>query len=395
MLTIIMPILAVASLCGVDGAHAQAGDITEAPAFNTLLDKLVREANETEVQDDDAIASSSGAADIFGDVTTSLSHRYDMHDDQGQQLGVVHIDSIRGDKSPWGGHSYLGVYHAHVGNEFQVRLASSPDMMSWTFRRTLVSNADMPYLYRVDADTDGWLMLAHEQWMTPGSQVPSRLGFKLYYNEANLLAGDHFNSFKAPLTVGQPTSIEGTPCIYAAARRMQNNLVVVDADIGFHFNDKSGIDQVGQGRLTSFGPTVIQPSWGGTRRSDAYDQLFIDKGAVGNIGQRAPGKIHGVHIQLQEANIGPMPPTVWQDWRVWLYYFGSGEGDVPEGSGGAHVDMVHVKTHHGSTAFGNPSWHKVPCPNGGGGTCLFVSYFVFSEGAAGGEAGVLGFVKQL
>ena len=44
MLTIIMTIVAVASLCGVDVAHARAGDITEAPAFNTLLDSIVRDA---------------------------------------------------------------------------------------------------------------------------------------------------------------------------------------------------------------------------------------------------------------------------------------------------------------------------------------------------------------
>ena len=338
--------------------------------------------------------SSSGAAAIFGDVTTSLSHRYNMQDNTGHQLGVVHVDAIKGDKGPWGGHSYIGVYHVHVNNEFEVRLASSPDMMSWTYRRTLVSNADMPYLFRVDAGTDGWLMLTHEQWMTPGSGAPSRLGFKLYYNEAALLAGNHFNSYNAPLTVGHHSSIEGTPCIYAANRRMHHGLVVVDADIGFHFNNKHGIDQVGQGRLESFGPTTLQPSWGGTSRADNYDQLFIDKGAVGNIGQRAPGVIHGTHISLQEANIGPMPPTIWKDWRVWLYYFGSGEGDVPGGAGGAHVEVVPVKTHAGSTAFGNPSWHHVPCP-GSGGNCVFVSYFIFGEGAKPGEGGVLGFVKRV
>jgi hypothetical protein len=67
MLTIIMPILVVASLCGVDGARAHAGDVTEAPAFNTLLDSLIREGNEKMVQD-------GGAATMFK-ITLILNFR--------------------------------------------------------------------------------------------------------------------------------------------------------------------------------------------------------------------------------------------------------------------------------------------------------------------------------
>ena len=41
----------------------------------------------------------------------------------------------------------------------------------------------------------------------------------------------------------------------------------------------------------------------------------------------------------------------------------------------------------------------MPCPSdtlpGREADCIFVSYFVFSEGAAPGEAGVLAFVKPL
>ena len=75
----------------------------------------------------------------------------------------------------------------------------------------------MPYAKQL---SNGWILLAHEQWMKvtpgPGSASPSRLGFKLYYSLVDLLAGRHFNSFVAPLTQGRGSSLEGTPNVYSA-----------------------------------------------------------------------------------------------------------------------------------------------------------------------------------
>ena len=243
--------------------------------------------------------------------------------------------------------------------------------------------------------SDGWIVVTHEQWMRPGSTLPSQLGFKLYYNESELLAGVHFNSYVAPLSVGAYSRLEGTPSLYSTTLVQRDGYWMVDADVGFHYNDKRGVDQVARGALGSFGPTVVAPALTGQVRADAYDDLFISRGAVGNIGQRAPGTLLGTHLCAQEANIGKMPPTVWADWRVWLYFFGPAEGDVPMGTSG-NVTMLNVTTHGGSVAFGNPSWTALPCPAGvGGSSCLFVSYFLFSEGAAPGEAGVCAFVQQL
>jgi hypothetical protein len=229
------------------------------------------------------------------------------------------------------------------------------------------------------------------------------LNHKLYYNESDLLAGNHFNSFIAPLTVGKPTNIEGTPSIYDAQLVLRSGLYVVDASIGFHFNSREGVDQVAYGSLSSFGPTSMEPTFSGQHRADVYDDLFIKNGAIGNIGQRKAGTVLGTHICTQEANIGKMPPTIWQDWRVWLYYFAADEGVTPMGTSG-NVTQMALKTHKGSTAFGNPSWQILPCPGGaadGGGSaaaaaeCIFISYFLFGEGAKPGEAGVLAFVKSL
>lgn len=345
---------------------------------------------------------------LFSNVTSSLAHAYDLKDDQGSQMACVHAYPARSPAVWGGGHRYWALYQAKVGSEFQVRLASSSDLVSWAFRRTLLQNADMPYASRpapathdgASDDDDGWIVVTHEQWMRPGSTLPSQLGFKLYYNESQLLAGTHFNSYVAPLSVGAASRLEGTPSLYATTLVQRGGLWMVDADVGFHFNDARGIDQVASGALSSFGPTAVAPSLTRQARADAYDDLFASRGAVGNIGQRAPGTLLGAHLCAQEANVGAMPPTVWADWRVWLYFFGAAEGDVPTGASG-NVTMLNVTTHGGSTAFGNPSWTVLPCPgayaagHGGGPPCLFVSYFLFGEGAAPGEAGVCAFVQQL
>lgn len=349
----------------------------------------------------------SDVAALFSDVTSSTAHRYDLKDSQGAQMACVHVYAAA-DPSAFGGDGYFGVYQSFVSSagmtafrgdaagEFEVRLASSSDLMTWTFRRTLLQNADMPFIARA---SNGWLLLAHEQWMNPGSQVPSRLGFKLFYNERKLVDGEHFNSFIAPLSVGKPTQIEGTPSIYQVTMVERQGYQMLDAAIGFHFNNEDGIDQVAAGTLHSFGPSVVDPSLEGQRRVDDYDDAFIAHGAIGNIGQRDAGTVNGVHLCVQEGNTGKMPPTIWQDWRVWLYLFAPGEGATPLGAPQSSITELDVKTHGGSTAFGNPSFAVLPCPSSlnarSTGSCLFVSYFCFSEGAAPGEAGVAAFVQQL
>ena len=64
-------------------------------------------------------------------------------------------------------------------------------------------------------------------------------GFKLYYNHTELMAGRHFNSFLAPLSVGQHTGLEGTPNVYSAELVLRDGYYMVDAQVGFHFNDAS------------------------------------------------------------------------------------------------------------------------------------------------------------
>lgn len=56
--------------------------------------------------------------------------------------------------------SYHTLPHKH-------RVAKSKDLMTWTYRQTILPNADMPYTYTLG--NDGWILLVHEQWMNKNS----------------------------------------------------------------------------------------------------------------------------------------------------------------------------------------------------------------------------------
>ena len=106
---------------------------------------------------------------VFGDVTAAEGFRYDLKDSSGNQMACCHVFQAD-DTSAWSGSKYFATYHAMVGKEYQVRLARSSDLMTWTFVRTLINNADMPFMSRptlaASNQNSQWILLAHEQWMT-------------------------------------------------------------------------------------------------------------------------------------------------------------------------------------------------------------------------------------
>jgi hypothetical protein len=94
---------------------------------------------------------------------------------------------------------------------------------------------------------------------------------------------------------------------------------------------------------------------------------------------------------MQEGNTGHMPPTVWAEWRLWLYSPAPSEDILGQAgpSGAGLITELKPITHGGSTAFGNPSFRVVPCPGSAAALdsvearrCVFVSFFAFGEGAA-------------
>jgi hypothetical protein len=366
-----------------------------------------------------AATPSTGVIEALTNVKGALQHTYDLKDSTGLQMASLHLLPQTEGATPKD-RTYHAVYMSMLPKAlWEVRVANSTDLVHWTFHRKLLPNADMPYAHQLE---NGWILLVHEQWMKispgPGSEEPSRLGFKLYYSLSDLLAGRHFNSYVAPLTVGTHSSLEGTPNIYNATLVERDGLLMVDAQIGFHYNDEKGVDTVAHGSLTSFGPTSKEAEIGWvTASATGYDAAFKKVGCVGNIGQRDAGELGGKAVVMQEGNTAHMPPTVWAEWKLWLYMPAAGEGeDVfgPKGpSGAGSITELKPVTDHGSTAFGNPSFKIVPCPvstlqlqqeeeggetgtetEAGAEQCVFVSFFAFGEGAAPGEAGVVAFFNR-
>ena len=70
---------------------------------------------------------------LIGDVVGATGHRYAVKDNAGNNMDTVKIIA-----NPAGG--YLGVYH--TGDN--VNLATSTDLLTWTFRRTLDPQATQP-----------------------------------------------------------------------------------------------------------------------------------------------------------------------------------------------------------------------------------------------------------
>ena len=302
------------------------------------------------------------------------------------------------------GRSYYGLYHSEDAQsspaQLNVHLATSTDLVTWTHVRQLLDNADMPFARTLQLGDNDAVLVLHEQWMKAGSQLPSRIGFKLYLSESDLVDGRAKASFNASLSLGCASELEGTPSVWAVVRAGDPS--AVDVYVGFHFNDAAQLDQNGFGVLRNFGRDDASVSWT-TYDERVYNAQWAEAyHVVGNIGQRTPVLLNDVRYVLQEGNIGSAPPTRWQDWRLWLWRakeesVQSVETTRTKLEGDAF--LLNVQTPRGSFALGNPSVSIMDCPPDSGfgpySYCLFASYFIFSEGAGPGEAGSVLFYKQI
>lgn len=351
---------------------------------------------------------------LLEDVAGARGVRFDAKDSLGQPLHCPRVLALRE-----GPAKYAAVYHVpkkvRAGVRFSVHLATSDDLTTWTHVRQLIDNADMPCIVRThrpgaDEASDRWILLCHEQWMGAGvtSNAPSQLGFKFFYNDADLLAGNIRHSWIAPINAGlAPSGLMGTPDVYRATMRLRGDRWGLDARVGFHFNNRAGRDEVGEGLLVGFGTSDFDsPPWNWlTGSAAAYNHNLTEtmrrvtgRNSVGNIGQRVSFQFGDQRYSIQEGNIQqpPVSPTRFEDWRLWLYHWTvspkDSRSDWPSGHGS--FKLLSPKTPGESLSFGNPGIVRVPAPDGQG-DCLFISYFVFSEGATSGEAGSLIFHQPL
>ena len=303
------------------------------------------------------MATTISLQSIIGSVIAATAYRYDVKDSLGAGM-----DTLKIIQNPSGG--FLGVYH--TGNA--VKLATSQDLLNWTFRRILDAQASQPTIHALPT---GGFLTAVEFNDQAGSG--GRLRVRHYATHAALLAG----SFNREVTIGRTLSAcnEGTPAIYSASLTPDIDHSVID--IGFHYHRSCDVDRPARGRLTNFTSWTAAPE---TALEDAITAAAAAQGRTigGNIGDRDTVLFDNLRYSVHEAQFSKGD---FATWRVYLHTWQTGTAALQP-----------IATHGGSSAFANPSVTVITSPTGN--PAVAVSVFVPSEAAAPGEAGQLVYYRE-
>jgi hypothetical protein len=307
------------------------------------------------------VAASPELVALLEDVQAADGHRYGTADDQGVGMDTAKI--IPGPP----GEGYVAVYHHLIGGIFDVRLATSTDLLHWRYVATLERDASQPTVAEL---SDGGFLVAYEK--TGGGSYcggsGSCLAFQHYPHFDALLAGAEDRSVAVSRTLSSCN--EGTPNIYTATLHPDLDHSIIN--VGFHYFEGCDVDREAIGTLTNFS------SWR-TRADANLNTLFANLGTIGgNVGDRDALLYQGRPCSLVEAQ---STKNDFGTWRPYLF-------DRAANS----LTRLQLNTHAGSTSFGNPTYTELTLPDGDRG---FVStQFIFSEGARGGEAGALVYYRR-
>lgn len=296
---------------------------------------------------------------LFEDVVAATDYRYNLKDDQGCRL-----DTLKIVENPSGG--YIGLYHFDLKGIFQVRLAISTDLLHWNFIRTVEVHASQPTI--AQAPNGGYIVVFEKE------DVGSHLKLHYYTNLSTLINGPPDFAIDIPRTLSN--FHEGTPNVYNITLKDY----AMNACIGFHYDDGT-VDNVAVGWLTVQLDNSKKWTWHAVPQKEYNLKLRQGWNVKGNIGDRDYGQIFGRNFTLQEGCLVERDGH-WAYWRIFLYDHLSD-----------NFTMLNIKTHGGSTAFGNPTFAFVKSPRGK--DCIVITYFLFTEGAASGESGELIFYKEL
>jgi hypothetical protein len=306
-------------------------------------------------------AASPELVALLQDVPAADGHRYGTADDQGVGMDTAKI--IPGPP----GEGYLAVYHHLIGGSFNVRLARSTDLLNWHYAATLENDASQPTIAEL---ADGGFLVAYEKTGRGAAcgGSGSCLAFQHYPDLDALLAGAESRSVAVSRTLS-PCN-EGTPNIYAATLHPDLDHSIVN--VGFHYFKSCDVDREAIGTLTNFATWKAQADTN-------LNTLFTNLGTIGgNVGDRDALLYQGRPYSLVEAQ---NTKNNFGTWRPYLF-------DRTANS----LTRLQVNTHAGSTSFGNPTYTELTLPGGSRG---FVStQFIFSEGAAKGEAGPLFYYRS-
>jgi hypothetical protein len=288
---------------------------------------------------------------LIENVTQATARRYQAHDSTGQSM-----DTAKVIQDPGG--QYLAVYHTLVNGQFVVSVATSGDLMNWSFQKRLGSNASQPY---ITALTDGGYLVAWEQ--TPSNH----LAFRYYRSRSDLLNGTVSRSFDAPMSLS--TCAEGTPNVYSVI--LAPDIDHSTIDVGAHYFSNCDVDRQQRGTLVNFN------SWTTSVQTN-YNNAILKFGVGGNIGDRDGTWFNGALSNRFQFGIieGQLTKGDFGSWRSFLFDFQNG-----------NATELNIKTDGGSTAFANPSFTNLVAPNGQ--SAIMTTLFLPSQGAAKAESGEL------
>jgi hypothetical protein len=301
---------------------------------------------------------------LIQDVTTAQGYKYTSKDSQGNTMDTVKVID-----NPAGG--YLAVYHS--GNV--VRLSTSTNVTTWTYKATLDPSASQPAIM---ATSDGGFVTGVEYNSGAGSGGQVRV--RHYASLSALYAASPDRTYTAARTLSKCN--EGTPNIYSVKLSPDIDHSVID--VGMHYHNNCDTDRQARGTLTNF------TSWTAITQPTISNALIAAATAAGqtvngNIGDRDSlvygGTQYNIHeVQYVKGSTGQNGSFA--SWRPYLYDWSTSK-----------AILLNMKTHHGSTAFANPSFSLIKDPDGKPG--IVVTMFIPSEGAGSGEAGPLIYYKPL
>ena len=307
-----------------------------------------------------AAPTTRALAGIVENVSAATGKRYQTRDNLGASM-----DGLKIVNNPRGG--YLGVYHTTEAHRIHVsRVATSPDMLTWTRRAVISPRASMP---TIKVLTDGSVLIAEEadnNKSPKGSRTWIRV--KHYRNVNALLAGRAARSIDLPHTQVPHLGAEGTPDIRNV--RLRPDIGRSTIVLGFHYFRDGEVDWQAHGLLTDF------RDWR-TARIPARDRPIEQLGVRGNIGDRDTVVLDGRRLALVE---GQGAAGDFGTWRIYLY-------------DGRTARRMDIRSDAGSTAFANPSVSLVRAPSGA--PAIVVTLFVPQEGAARGESGELVYYRVI
>lgn len=247
--------------------------------------------------------------------------------------------------------AFAAVYHtwSEADGAFHVSLATSTDLLDWTWRQGYGAQASQP---TIAAATDGGYVIAWEQ-----EPDPIHLTIAYYATWDDLLVGKVTHRIDPPVTTR--ACGEGTPSIEAASSAR--------VDIGFHYHADCTTDREAGG----WTDWTTWQTWQTTTRP-VMDAALTDAGLKGSHGDRDGITYRGHDLILVEGQ------QVQGDWRTFLVLLYDDASHAAE--------TVAFRTHAGSTAFTNSTITPLAID---GKPAIVVTLFLPTEGAKGDESGEL------